>query len=75
MNSSGPSPASDAGEGLLEFCIPLHPWQHFFWTLIVLQTNFPVQGKFVCKTIPLEILPPKSISGTPQYLCKGGGDA
>ena len=33
---------------------------------MVLQTNFPVQGKLICKTIPLEISPPKSISGTPQ---------
>ena len=42
-----------------------HPWQHFFQTLLVLQTNFPAHGKLVCKTIPLETSPPKSISGTP----------
>ena len=33
---------------------------------MVLQTNFPIQGKLICKTIPLKISPPKSISGTPQ---------
>ena len=55
------------GKSWLGYCGSNHPWQHFFRAQMILQTHFPLQGKLVCKMIPLEISPPKSFFGTPLW--------